>query len=282
VSTAPIGTTSRWTGFWQRGGFSRALLVVVAYAVLYLGAGQLSGAIGGEHVNLDDLFSSADSVFFGLTLPLMLGSAILAAFVTSVRWWARLFGRQPVRGRRWMWLAPVVVAVPIVLRLLGIDYGRYVSGVVVLTLVTGLFIGFAEEVLTRGIVVRMLRDRGHTERAVMLLSSLLFALLHTINLLSGMTIGTVAVTVVYTFAFGVIMYLTLRVTGSLVWPIVLHALFDPTEFLALGGVDAASSGSTNPLLALAVPFNVVFIVFAAVAVFLVRGRTAEPDPVATG
>ena len=260
---------SGWAAFWGRGGFWRATLLVLVYVALYLGAGALSGAVGGDHVDTDDLFSSASSVFFALTVPLAIGSAVLALFLTSVRWWRPVFFPGAVPARRWMWIAPVLVVIPVVLRLIGIDYGRYASGVVAVSLFSGLFIGFAEEVLTRGIAVKMLRDAGRSEYAVMLLSSLLFALLHTVNLLSGLSASTVAVTVFYTFAYGIVMYLTLRVTGSLVWPIVLHALFDPTQFLALGGIDTSTSESGNALLTLATPFNIFFIVFALVAVILV-------------
>ena len=50
----------------------------------------------------------------------------------------------------------------------------------------------------------------------MVISSLVFALLHSANVLSGLPILTVALTVVFTFGFGVLMYLTLRVTGNLI------------------------------------------------------------------
>ena len=102
---------------------------------------------------------------------------------------------------------------------------------------TGLLIGFAEEILTRGIVVKMMRDAGHGEWIVMVVSSLIFALLHSANILSGMSFLTVAFTVVYTFGFGICMYLTLRATGNLIWPMLVHAMYDPTLFLASGGVD---------------------------------------------
>lgn len=36
---------------------------------------------------------------------------------------------------------------------------------------------------------------------------------------------------IYTFFFGLIMYLALRLTGRLVWPILLHATTDPSLFL---------------------------------------------------
>ena len=84
-----------------------------------------------------------------------------------------------------MWIAPLVVLAPIVLRVFGIDWGRDAVDVVALVLVTGLLIGYVEELLTRGIGVKMLRAGGHGEWAVAALSSLVFALLHSVNLLTG-------------------------------------------------------------------------------------------------
>ncbi|MBO9556364.1 CPBP family intramembrane glutamic endopeptidase [Cellulomonas sp.] len=270
--------TSRWTAFWDRGGWWRAVLLAAVYLALYLGASLLVGSLFGDQVDADDVFATPQSVFFGLTMPLVVGCAVLVAFVASVRWFPVLFGRQPVPGRRWMWLAPALVGIAVVLRLLGIDYGAYAGGVVFLTLLTGAFIGFAEEVLTRGIVVKMLRDAGRSERGVMVLSSLVFALLHASNLLGGQKVVTVALTIAYTFCFGICMYLTLRVTGNLVWPIVLHGLYDPTLFLSTGGIDTTTGASENTFLVLAGPANILFIVLAVVALFAVRGRARPTGP----
>ena len=136
-----------------------------------------------------------------------------------------------------MWIAPVVVLTPIVLRVLGIDWGRQAFDVVAFMLVTGLLVGFVEELLTRGIGVKMLRDGGHGEWTVAALSSLVFALIHSVNLLTGQELTTVAFTIVYTFAFGVLMYLTPAAIGFLVGAMILHGLTDPTTILAVGGVD---------------------------------------------
>ncbi|RHA40765.1 CPBP family intramembrane glutamic endopeptidase [Cellulomonas rhizosphaerae] len=267
-----IETTSGWKAFWERGGFWRAVLLAVVYIALYLGFGVLDAALFGDNVDKDDLFSSAQSVAFGLLLPLVFGSILLAAFAASLGWFPQLFARQQIRGRGWMWLAPILVVAAVVLRLLGIDYGSYASGVVATTFVAGLFIGFAEELLTRGFAVKMLRDAGRSERAVMLLSSLIFALLHSTNVLSGQDIGVVAVTVVFAFAFGILMYLTLRATGNLIWPMLIHGLYDPTLFLASGGIDTTDGGSSNGFLTAAAPANFLFIVLAIVALFLVKGH----------
>lgn len=137
-----------------------------------------------------------------------------------------------------------------------------------------------EEVLTRGVAVRMLRRAGHSERVVMVLSSLLFALLHSANALSGQALGVVAVTVLFTFGFGVCMYLTMRVTGTLWAAVLLHGLYDPTLFLSAGGIDrTTSAGDVNVALTLAGPANLLCIVIAVAALFLVRGR-AQGRPAA--
>lgn len=68
------------------------------------------------------------------------------------------------------------------------------------------------------------------------------------------------------------MYLTLRVTGNLIWPMIIHGLYDPTLFLSTGGIDQAARGVQSPLVALAAPANVVFILLAIVALIFVRGR----------
>ena len=269
--------TNGWTAFWNRGGFWRAVLAAVVYIAIYLGAGFLVGRLFGDQIDVDDLLGTPQSVFFGLMVPLIIGSIVLVVFIASVGWFRPLFSRQPIKGKWWMWVAPVLVAVAIVLRLFGIDYGSYKPSVVALVLITGIFIGFAEETLTRGIVVKMLRDSGKSEWVVMVLSSLVFALLHASNLFS-MPLLTVLPTIGFTFAFGICMYLTLRVTGNLIWPIILHALYDPTLFLASGGIDHVPAGGQSALLVLAGPANIVYIVIAVVALIFVRGRVPNTAP----
>jgi membrane protease YdiL (CAAX protease family) len=224
-------------------------------------------------VDPDDPFATAGSVFVAIALPVILGSVVLLAFAWSIGWLPKpLFARQPVTGSWWMWIAPVLVAIPIVLRLIGIDYGAYSAGVIAMTFVAGAFIGLSEELLTRGLAVTLLRRCGYNEWVVAALSTLIFALLHSVNLFTGQSIATVGFTVLYAFAFGILMYLTLRVTGNLIWPIILHALTDPTTFLATGGVDETNAASQNPLLTLAGPATFLLIAAAFVLLIFIRGN----------
>lgn len=165
-------------------------------------------------------------------LPIALGGVLLVIFAASLGWLRELFGPQPIRGRGWMWVAVAVVAFINMSAFLSIDYGGAGGALVAAWLFSGLFIGFAEEVLTRGFAVNLMRKAGHGEVSVALVSSAIFAALHLGNLFtSNQGLVTTLIQVVYTFGFGICMYLALRVTGNLIWPILLHATTDPTLFL---------------------------------------------------
>lgn len=263
---------SAWRRFWNRGGWWKALLAALVYLALYLGAGQLVGLLFGSQLDTKNPLADVQSVFFGIALPILIGSVLLIVFAASLGWLRELFGRQPIRGRGWMWIAPAVVLVTAGLRIAGTDYASYSAGVVVTVYATGLFIGFAEELITRGIAVDLLRRRGYSERVVMVLSSVIFALMHSTNVLSGQAPLTVGVTMVFTFVFGVAMYLTMRVTGSLIWAMLLHAVTDPTTLLAAGGVDTTGGAPISPLAATAGLSTWVYLLLTVVALFAVRGR----------
>ncbi len=256
--------SSAWRRFWERGGWWRALLLVVVYYALY----QLGS------LAFVPLLASADDpaaeIWIGTALPIALGGVLLVAFAWSVGSLRELFGPQPIRGGGWMWIAVVVVLLFNVLRFATIDYGAAGASVVVAWIVTGLFIGFAEEVLTRGFVVNLMRKGGYREITVALVSALLFAVLHAGNLLSGQSPLTTGFQLVYTFAFGILMYLSLRVTGNLIWPILLHATTDPSIFLQ--GAYPAGGALTG----IAAQGNIAVVLAGIVLLFFIRGKVASP------
>jgi membrane protease YdiL (CAAX protease family) len=268
------GTTSGWTRFWDRGGWWKALALIAVYLLLYELAGLAIGAIWGDQVDAENILATPQSIFFGIAAPIIVGAILLVLFAISVGWLKPLFSKQPIAGRWWMWIAPAVVLVAAALRIAGTDWSRYSVDVVVTLFATGLVIGFAEELATRGLAVTLLRKAGYTERVVMLLSSLLFALMHSVNLITGQPLPTVLLTMVFTFVFGVAMYLSLRVTGNLIWPILLHAITDPTTLLVAGGVDTAT-GEVSPLGSFAGNATWAYLVITIVAIFLVRGRVID-------
>lgn len=269
----PPAPQSRWRAFWNSGGFWKAALMTVGYLVLFQGLTGLLSLVVGDVVDKDNPFDDPLSALLTIGAGPIVGSIVLVLFARSIGWLPRpLFGRQPVRGRAWMWAAPVLVLIPIVTHALGTDYSRYSLGVVVAVLVAGLFVGFSEEVATRGLGVALLRRGGYREQAVMLLSSILFGLMHLSNLLSGQDLATVGPIVLYAVGFGICMYLSLRITGSLIWPILLHAFTDPTTILASGGIDQQVANTANTWLVIATVGTIGYVLLALVATFIVRGH----------
>ena len=266
---------SGWKRFWDKGRWWKAVVAVVGYLVLYGLVGQAIGAIFRGEIDTTNVFVTPGNLFLVLGASIVVGAIILVAFLASVGWLRPVFARQPISGRGWMWIFVVLAIIPIVLRFAGIDYDSYGVPVVVTMLLIGLLIGFTEELLYRGIVIKILRDGGHRELSVAVISSLLFALSHSVNLLSGQPLLTVALTVVFTFGFGMVMYLVLRVTGNIVWPMLIHALTDPTTFLASGGIDTSTGAAHSQLLDLASPFNIVFVIAALIALFFIRGAVSQ-------
>ena len=276
ITTAASQTGLR--GFLNKGRVWRFIAFMIFYLIIYVGVGQITGRVLRD-IAEQPLLSSVTTVFVQLTLGLIVGAAILIATITYMGWTKELFARQPIYRSWWMWLGPAIVATPIVLRLLGIDWGFNALPVVVLVMATGLLIGFVEELMYRGIGVKMLRDGGHGEFAVAALTSLLFALSHSVNLLSGQSIKSVGPTVIYTISFGVLMYLTMRSVGFLVAAIILHGLTDPTTILATGGIDEiTAAGSDNILLTVAGGFTFVLILAGLVLLAFVRGRVSREQP----
>jgi membrane protease YdiL (CAAX protease family) len=259
---------SAWKRFWERGGWWRALILVVGYFALYQGASLLLAPIAPS---IEDT-ESAGYVLFFYALPIFIGGVILVVFGLSVGWLREIFGPQPIRGRGWMWIAVAVVLIFNVLRFATIDYAEVGFGYVASWLLAGLFIGFAEETLTRGYVVNLMRKAGHREIAVALVSAALFAVLHAGNLLSGQSLFATVLQLLYTFAFGICMYLTLRVTGNLIWPILLHASTDPSIFLQ------SAHPADGSLATIAGFGNIPVIIVGLLAIAFIRGRvTTDTD-----
>lgn len=271
--TAQHEQKSSWKRFWDRGGWWKAVLFAVVYYGLYQLASLAVNALFGGVVDKEHPLSNGVSVFISIAAPILVIGIVLVFVAIGFGWLKELFSRQPIRGAGWMWIAVGVVLVFNILRFASVDYSSWNAGAVLSLLFVGVCVGFVEEIVIRGFAVNLLRRGGYGERAVMLLSSLIFAALHAGNIFSGQNPIAVGLTVVYTFAFGILMYLTLRVTGNLIWPMLVHASTDSSLILLTGGVDATSGTlHPGPLAGVAGLANYVVMLTALVLLFFVRGR----------
>lgn len=257
---------SAWSRFWNRGRWWKAVILAVAYLVLY----ELASLSLSPLVPMAGEAGTASNVLLFYVVPIFFGGVILVVFGASVGWLKVLFARQPISGRWWMWIAVAVVLSFNILHLLSIDYSEVGIDYFLTWMLAGLFIGFAEETLTRGYVVRIMRDAGHKEVAVALVSAGVFALLHSTNLLSGQPLLATLIQLVYTFFFGILMYLAMRVTRTLIAPILLHASTDPSIFMH---AQYPAEGSLGTIAGLG---NWAVMLVGLVLVFFIRGRVTKP------
>lgn len=267
---------NRWRAFWNTGGWWKAALLVVGYWLLYQLVGLATSTLFASAIDAKDPISTPASVMFGIAVPIAVMGALLLAFSGSLRWTRSLFKAHPVLHPRWLWAVIAIMILPVVLRVVATDWSRYSWLLVLSILLLGLCIGFAEELLTRGIAVRVLQNAGFGERTVLIVSATLFAVLHLGNVVSGQSVATVLVTAAYAFGFGGMMYLALISTGRLWWAIALHAITDPTTILATGGIDTHGSQGTGAeaLLAAAAVFNVLYLLVTAVAIWRLGPRSS--------
>ena len=131
-------------------------------------------------------------------------------------------------------------------------------------------IALAEETFFRGLIFTALLPAG-TFRAV-IISSFLFAALHLLNISGGTwdLFYTVTDTIA---AFGLgITYAAIRLRTGSIWPLVgIHALFDFTLILSLGGINV--SAQSLQVLLTSVVIGIVFILYG---LFLLRAKGTEP------
>lgn len=260
--------STAWKQFWERGGWWKGVLLAAVYYGLYLLGGLGISAIAVPMLTDPN---SPEFIVFAYVLPIAFGGLLLVLFALSLGWLKELFARQPIRGGKWMWTAVAIVLGFNILRFATIDYAEAGFAKVAAWLLAGLLIGFAEETLTRGFVVNLMRKAGHREIAVAVVSAAVFSALHAGNLLSGQALFTTLMQLLYTFGFGICMYLALRATGNLIWPVLLHASTDPSIFLQTAFPAAGS------LTAIAGLGNLPVIAFGLIAIIFIRGRVAQND-----
>ncbi|MFE6965366.1 CPBP family intramembrane glutamic endopeptidase [Agromyces sp. NPDC057679] len=244
------------------------LAIWLGYVIVVFIVGKLSG------VPYTEMGRDGGTLFLGAGLMLIVGAILLAITASLLGWWRpALFDRK--HGARWPIFVPAIMAVALVINLASTDWGSYDLGFFAASIVL-LLVGFTEEMATRGLLLVGLRSRLH-EGWVWFLTSAAFALMHLTNALSGQDIGLTMTQVGMAFLGGTIFYILRRTTGTLIWAMVLHGLWDFSTF-------AVGHGTPGPLAALASP---VFMLAGAlgliVVAFVIRGadeRTDAPLPAA--
>jgi len=189
---------------------------------------------------------------WSLTTQAIVGRVGICIFaismLTLLGWWGEV---GFVRPRSWRILLPylplfllIIVAKISEITSLGI-HARDLNFILV-----GLFVyvagGFMEEAVFRGLVLRTLLPQGLVRAAV--LSSMIFAVVHLLNLAAGANLAATILQVIVAFLMGLAFTAPLAVTRN-IWPLVfIHALNNFGGYLVVGGLLDTAATSQSPSL----------------------------------
>ena len=201
---------------------SRALIAVAVYFGVVCAVAVLSSSVPATNGGL----ASALWRLFGLELLLLLICVVYVRRYSS--WTAIGFGRLRWRGLFWLLPAAALLwAVGIgTLRAWQInDWVPLRADTAVLIVAVPIMIGFTEEVMFRGILLRAALQRLPVFSA-MLLSAVLFGLLHGASAIVQPVAHAVAQQIAFAFFVGVFLAPVALRAGSLWVVIIWHALWD--------------------------------------------------------
>ena len=259
---------------------SLAWAIGIGYAILFLVLESIMG------IDYDKIGTTTDTIVKGVVVPVAIGALVLVVVTTLLGWWRpvlRELPTDPARPPRWLLAVPILVFVA---TLLGIDYGNLgnmgAAMIAWLALGTAL-VGFSEEITYRGLALVGFRG-GYGEVKVWLFTSLLFGLLHGVNLVLGQ--GAVPTIRQFFFAFvlGSVFYAIRRISGTIVVIMVLHALWDFGSFSHVAGkatgaaavqTDIATAGA-GLLQSLLVLIAIVLVIVGAKKILRPKATAQAP------
>lgn len=187
-----------------------------------------------------DWGDTAGNLWRGAVVALVVGAVVVAAVTTWLGWWRPALRERRRTRARWTIIAPLLLLAALVGNLAGTTWSDVGADFLVAGLALGVVVGFNEELTSRGLLLVGLR--GSTREVwVALVSSLLFGLMHGVNIVLGQSVGETLPQIGNAVLQGLTFYILRRVTGSLVWAMLLHGAWDFSVFM-LGATDGS-----NPL-----------------------------------
>lgn len=230
-----------------------AVIVLLVLEAIVLGALLISNLAGLPLLSLD--------------LPMLLLNAIFAVILIGVmRWWKETGFNAPSQWKNLRFLI-IPLALLIGPTLFLQPQFPSLDRAIILVIVT-LLIGFQEEAIFRGVLLRTFMPRG-TMQAV-LISAALFGIIHVNSFLVGRDPLFVVSQIIASF-LGAIGLGALRVRTNTIVPLVLlHALNDFLQFSATGGLEAGEVPLYIPVLKI-----VIGGLMALYGFYLLRGYKDE-------
>ncbi len=206
--------------FVERHPYWFVAILEIIVIVVYLMAGTIASVAQLSNQALTGIANSALSV-------LVIGA------LSALGWWRAVGFRRPAHPRHLLFFLPLFLPI-----LINLGVGLNVPGLWLFTelLALALLIGFAEEAVFRGLMLNALKARGLWRAAI--ITSLLFGLSHSLNLLSGKSGADILIQVAYALAVG-FAFAAVVLKHGVLWPLVVaHTLIDFTSFIGKDTVPA--------------------------------------------
>ena len=194
-------------------------------------------------------------------------SVLAAALLGALGWWRVVGFKRAARPRDLLWVLPLLL--PVLLNLvMGLEFRSLLLTFELL--IIALLIGFSEETIYRGLMLSALKARGPWTAATV--TSVLFGLSHSLNLLSGKSGAEIVIQICYALAIG-FGFAAVALRTGLLWPLILvHALIDFTSFLGR----AELSPTWNAVAGIGVTF--AFMSYGLVLMRRGKQNTSVPVP----
>lgn len=219
----------------------------------------------GSGIPYTDFGDSTANMWRGVIPSLLVGSLVIAALAFWMRWWGTALRDQHRTRVGWTLIAPGIFLLIALGNFAFTDWGNTSAGFLLVALALGILVGFAEEIVCRGMLLVGLRGTFH-EVGVWALTCVLFGFMHGVNIFLGASIAPTVTQVIAAAMQGSAFYILRRYYGTLVWAMALHGLWDMSIF-----VQAQSDGPVNLLAVLIWPVSIL----AAIGGFVVARRTTQ-------
>jgi len=233
-----------WIGFAIWAGY-----VVVIYLVTKL--------MGVPYTRIG---ASAEETWKGAVVDLAVAAVLLAITASILGWWRPALFERKRSHHKWPIFVPIVMFLVALANIFTTDWSKFDASFIFALVALGVLVGFNEELMARGLVLTAFRSRLH-EGWAWFLSGALFGLMHLVNAALGAPLGGTLLQVLMAFASGTAFYIVRRVTGSLIWAMLLHGVWDVSVFAVghapLGVAYASFLAPVVGILALAVVYWVI-------------------------
>ena len=191
---------------------------------------------------------------------LLIMAVVTAIILNKLKWWRKIGFRR--FEKKFIYLL-VIPSIPMIGTVLG-SYKSIGMEFYIYYLLMNILVGFVEEGIYRGIMVRVLVPKGVWKAVI--ISSLIFSLTHIMNALVGWNWQHVALQLCYAFAIGFGWAAFALRTGT-IWPLMLiHFLIDFFSFIKSDNLIKSLQSSQPSLEGIIydVGLSIVFIIYGVI------------------